>query len=54
MSDQDPRYTDTSTEPGPHPPNAERHGVWKILARSSGLTVVGLAVAAVIAFAVLS
>jgi len=31
-------------EPGPTPPNAERHGVWRILAVSLTLAIVGLAI----------
>lgn len=31
-------------EPGPTPPNAERHGVWRILTKSMIFLVIGLVV----------
>ena len=31
-------------EPGPTPPNAERHGIWRILTKSLVLAVIALGV----------
>ena len=31
-------------EPGPTPPNAERHGIWRILTKSMVLAVVALGI----------
>lgn len=49
MKEGDPHDPDV-VEPGPHPPNAERHGIWRILLISTAAAVILMLIIYFIAF----